>query len=166
MTRTLTLAIAAVLALLPAARASATPSDCEAARCVVQTQVNEQCPCDPSTNHGQYVSCVAHVVKQLSKNGTIPTNCKGKVTRCAARSTCGKSGFITCTPTCNIVPPATTGTCANDPMVPCTSNSDCGACHTRRATTCPSGTTAGSGTCCAACASPSGAFLDLRAADF
>ena len=160
-----TMAIAALLAVVRAAPA-ASPSDCEAARCAVQQAIAQNCPCTTATNHGQYVSCVAHQVKKLQANGSIPTNCKGKVTRCAARSTCGKSGFITCTPTCNIIPPATTGTCANDPTVMCTSNSDCGTCHTRRATSCPSGTTAGSGTCCAACASPSGAFLDFPAADF
>jgi hypothetical protein len=128
---------------------------CEAARCSTQAAIDAACPCATATNHGRHVSCVAHVVKQLSKNGTVPTNCRGKIMRCAAKSTCGKALMVTCTPTCNIAPTGA-GTCVNDPTVPCTSNGDCGVCHTRSAGTCPPGTTEGSGTCCAACASPSG----------
>ena len=49
--------------------------DCEAARCAVQEALNTDCPCDAATNHGRHVSCVAHVLKRLSKDGTIPTTC-------------------------------------------------------------------------------------------
>src|ERR1043166_6711119 len=53
------------------------------------------CSCDG--NHGRYVSCVARAVNDLVRNHGFPTNCKGAVTRCAARSTCGKKdGFVTC----------------------------------------------------------------------
>jgi len=145
---------ASVMLLATPAMRAAAQVDCETARCTFDQAVNSQCSCTGASNHGKYVSCVAHLVKDLTSCGLIPTNCKGKVTRCAARSTCGKTGFVTCTPTCTIVPPATTGTCANDPTVTCTSNSDCGTCHTRRTATCPSGTTAGSGSCCPTCAPP------------
>src|SRR5215472_10623830 len=128
--------------------------DCETARCTFDQAVNSQCSCSGSSNHGRYVSCVAHITKALASCGLLPTNCKGKVTRCAARSTCGKSGFSTCTPTCIIVTPGTPGTCSNDPTVSCTTNADCGMCHTRRDGTCPTGTTAGTGSCCPTCTPP------------
>src|SRR5262249_61959422 len=51
-----------------------------------------------STNHGQYVSCVAGVAKSLSSgtNPPLPKNCKGAVKKCAAHSACGKTGAVTC----------------------------------------------------------------------
>src|SRR5262245_12086922 len=84
-------------------QAAAAPPDCEAARCAVQSDLAE-CPCDlgvpggtaAATNHGHYVSCVAHAVNGLAKDKTIPNNCKGKIRRCAARSTCGKPGAVVC----------------------------------------------------------------------
>src|SRR5262249_54014088 len=62
----------------------------------VRAQIASTCICSSSTNHGRYVSCVAHAVRDAVANG-LRTNCKGTVTRCAARSTCGKkTGFVTC----------------------------------------------------------------------
>src|SRR5215470_7174057 len=133
--KTAILFASAMLLAVATTRASA-QVDCETARCTFDQAVNSKCSCTGASNHGQYVSCVAHVVKDLTSCGLLPTNCKGKVTRCAARSTCGKSGFSTCTPTCIIVPPATAGTCSNDPTVSCTADADCGMCHTRREGTC------------------------------
>jgi hypothetical protein len=105
--------------------------DCEPARCAVQATVDQECPClgvptgTTAANHGQHVSCVAHAVNKLAKSGTIPKNCKGKVTKCAAKSICGKDGFVTCNipllGTCD----TTTGTCADNAMVTCTSDADC-----------------------------------------
>src|SRR5436190_16135151 len=61
----------------------------------VRATINSECTC--TGNHGQYVSCVAHHVRDAVRNGDIDGTCKGAVTRCAARSTCGKkSGFVTC----------------------------------------------------------------------
>ena len=71
----------------------------------VRAQIATTCVCNdpnnPAANHGRYVSCVAHAVRDAVKpppdGSGLPTNCKGAVTRCAARSTCGKkSGFVTC----------------------------------------------------------------------
>jgi len=129
---------------MPAARSSADPPDCEAARCSVQSSVDACCA--NAKNHGQFVSCVAHAVKAAG----VPTNCKGKVVRCAARSTCGKEGFSTCTPTCD----TTTGFCVDDPTLACTTNTDCGRCHLRPAGTCPPNTTESTGSCCPTCAPP------------
>ena len=54
--------------------------------------------CSNASNHGAYVSCVAGVANQLSSgtNPTLPKNCKGAVKKCAAHSTCGKPGQVTC----------------------------------------------------------------------
>ncbi len=86
------------------------------------------------------------------------------VTRCAARSTCGKPGFATC---CF----ASAGTCTNglcqDRTTPCTDSSTCPIvikCHIKSspAECSMAGGSPGSGSCCdAVCSvSPSGAFLD------
>src|ERR1051326_1296965 len=82
-------------------------------------------PC--TGNHGQYVSCVARGANDAVRNHELDVNCKGKVTRCAARSTCGKKeGFVTCT-ICN---PGTftvvdgSGTC-DDGTTTCVDSSTC-----------------------------------------
>ena len=124
MTRLMILATAIAIGF-PTLGAAARP-DCEPARCAVQLAIAAECTCETATNHGRYVSCVAHVVKRFSDQGLIPTNCKGKVTRCAAHSTCGKPGFVTClipTDTCDL----TTGFCVDDPTIPCLTDVDCGA---------------------------------------
>jgi hypothetical protein len=118
----------AILLSLGAQRVLATV-DCEPARCAVQADL-AACPCD-SANHGRYVSCVAHAVNNLSRLDPemLPRNCKGKVTRCAARSTCGKPGFVVCnipTDTCD----AATSTCVKsglscDPTNPLSCGSKC-----------------------------------------
>ena len=68
-------------------------------------QVRTDCPCDhsnpPTTNHGQYVKCAAGVAAtraalDSSDPNFLPKTCKGAVKKCAAHSTCGKPGFVTC----------------------------------------------------------------------
>jgi len=46
--------------------------------------------CECTGNHGQHVSCVAHKVNDAVRSGLLDVNCKGKVVRCGARSTCGR----------------------------------------------------------------------------
>ena len=110
------------------AQTVAAPS-CEDFRCEFQARLDQDCPCDAQSNHGQYVSCVAHIVNALVAEG-LPTSCKGKLTKCAARSVCGKQAqdFSTCTTfvygTC-VLGDSATGTCDNDPAVACTVNTDC-----------------------------------------
>lgn len=115
-----------------------------------------------TNNHGHFVSCVAHKVKDAVDDGLIATNCKGKVVRCGARSTCGhKEGFVTCA-ICDPGTCSTEGFC-DDGTTPCTDSSECPGvvrrCSTKsdasRCVAPPSsapGTTAvvGSGSCCAA----------------
>jgi len=158
--------LAAGLLALPAANAAALDVDCEAARCAVQDALNQQCPCDAATNHGKHVSCVAHVLKQLSRAGSIPTNCKGKVQRCAARSICGKPGVVTCQIPTEFGTCATACTadplamCCQDATTACTVDTDCvlaSKCKVKAsAERCQAagGTVGTSSTCCADCAPP------------
>src|SRR5262245_37215795 len=62
-----------------------------------RTAAEQTCgPCSAATNHGTYVSCVAGVANTRANDGLLPQNCKGKVKKCAAKSNCGKPGFVTC----------------------------------------------------------------------
>ena len=161
----LLIAACVALGLSSTARAQETALTCEDYRCQFQQRLLDECNCSSAGNHGRYVSCVAHLIKSLVDEG-MPVNCKGKLQRCAARSVCGKQdrGFQTCTTfeysTCNIDPILLTGTCANDPLIACTTNTDCVISQrckiTRHAESC-----AGAGqflnlspTCCSNCVAP------------
>src|SRR2546428_178217 len=61
-----------------------------------RTQVASDCDCAGAPNHGTFVSCAAGVAKQRADNGQLRNECKGAVKKCAAHSTCGKPGFVTC----------------------------------------------------------------------
>ena len=113
-------------------------------------------PCASATDHGQYVSCVAGVANQRVQNGQLPANCKGKVKKCAAKSNCGKPGFVTCCVT-------------SAKGVKCKLKSSATKCTDK------GGTVNANPSCCSftqpittdACnASPSGAFVDATAAAF
>jgi len=149
------------------AAAGGSPADCEAARCAVQAAINQNCSCTAATNHGQYVSCVAHQVNALARSGAVPKDCKGKVTRCAAKSVCGKSGFVTCEiPKLGTCDP-TTNTCVENPAIACVGGvcTLATSCHIKSSAalcTARGGTVGTSPTCCAACvSSPSAAFCAL-----
>jgi hypothetical protein len=59
-------------------------------------QVADDCECATAETHGAYVSCAAGVVNARVLAGSLRPQCKGSVRRCAARSTCGKPGFVAC----------------------------------------------------------------------
>ena len=140
-----------------------TPVDCEAVRCSLQNEINA-CAANPK-NHGQCVSCVAHALHQAN----IPQQCRGKVVRCTAHSTCGKPAFETCQTQSAGTCDTTTGTCTdgtlNSTLTACTQDSDCIVtdCKIMRSfhgNTTPTpgadqctlaGGTPGTGSCCAAC---------------
>jgi len=108
--------------------AQPTAPDCEAERCAAQSFIAQNCPsCADASNHGRYVSCVAHQVK-----AHVSPRCRGKAVRCAARSTCGKPGFVTCnipTDTCDLSA-GTPGHCVDNPNQMCSTDFDCGTrCH-------------------------------------
>jgi hypothetical protein len=87
--------VASAVVLAGAAGASARCTD-DAAVAAARAAVAAQCPCDGFPNHGQYVRCARGVANDLADAGLLPRNCKGAVVSCAARSTCGKPGFVTC----------------------------------------------------------------------
>ena len=63
-----------------------------------RAQIAQDCDCAGAASHGEYVSCAVGVVNDRAKAEPqlLPTYCKGFVKRCAARSTCGKPGFVAC----------------------------------------------------------------------
>jgi hypothetical protein len=124
----------------------------------VRAAVDAECPCagvddgsggvTPWKNHGKYVRCVAHAVRDETRAAGIKRRCVRGAVPCAAQSACGKRGAVPCvTPV-----PATcvSGTCSNDPARLCAvvDPDDCT----------DGGGTVRSDSCCFG--SPSGAFLD------
>src|SRR6266566_510138 len=110
--------------------------------------------CSTAKSHGEYVSCVAHQAKAAVKAGTLPKQCKGTVVKCAAKSTCGKPGFVTCcrttkqgNPACAITPRAARCTAPKHGAACVGSVPSCcdvcaeGACATNATTTTTSATT-------------------------
>lgn len=86
------LTLISVVRFVPTARAAcdrngADAGDIATARAAVATN----CSC-AGASHGVYVSCAA----QQAKATLVNHDCLGQVTRCAARSTCGRPGFVTC----------------------------------------------------------------------
>ena len=134
------------------------------AAAAIEAAVEAQCNCLGAANHGAFVRCATRLARAAVKAGTLSKDCKRAVKDCAARSTCGKPGFVTC---CFANP----GTCTNglcqDGVTACTTAANCPSvtkCHIKsNAGACSTaGGSPGSGSCCdAMCsASPSGAFLN------
>ncbi len=90
--------------------------------------------CTTAPNHGAYVSCIAHAANDLAKGGTLPNSCRGAVKKCAARSACGKPGFVTC--------------CITNPHNGTTR------CKIKNGAAACSGTAGVCGSCCDACPAP------------
>lgn len=61
-----------------------------------RARIEAECNCDGAANHGGYVRCAAHLAKDAVKAGTLSRSEAHLVKRCAARSTCGKRGFVAC----------------------------------------------------------------------
>jgi hypothetical protein len=79
----------------------------------------DRCPCDDTTTHGEHVRCVAREIADDDLLG----NCRGRVKRCAARSTCGKrTGFVTC---CLARPGWCRADLCQDGATPCSGAADC-----------------------------------------
>jgi hypothetical protein len=103
-------------------------------------QVASDCDCAALT-HGAYVSCALHVARERARAGTLPRQCTGTVARCAARSTCGRPGSVTCCgenqhgATCRIAPSASS--CRAHGGTP----GECASCCDTCATTCSTTTT-------------------------
>jgi hypothetical protein len=155
------LGVGLVLASAPVAFANCAKDDPDGSKTLAARQeANSMCPCASATSHGAYVSCVAGVANMLSSgtNPSLPKTCKGAVKKCAAHSTCGRPGAVTCCLT-NATTAATSCKikssqqhCLDKQGMPGTTCSSC-------CDACPS---PGSGPSC----SPSGAFLDIPAGNF
>ena len=130
--------------LLPMGGMAAAKCHSEQSVADARGQVETNCSCAEATSHGDFVSCAAGVAKNAEG---LPKNCRGAVKRCAARSTCGKPGFVVC----------------------CFSRHSKTKCKVTRAALCEaSGVPSACTSVCDAdgdetgpsCASPAGAFLD------
>src|SRR5574337_2055869 len=75
--------------------ASAKQCSDDAAVATAREAVAVSCPCDSFKNHGQYMKCVTDTVNALG-SANLPNECRGEVVSCAAHSTCGKQGAVTC----------------------------------------------------------------------
>ena len=88
-----------LLASAPVAFANCAKDDPTGSKVLAaRQQASSTCSCATATNHGTYVQCVAGVADMLSSgtNPSLPKSCKGAVKKCAAHSTCGKPGTVTC----------------------------------------------------------------------
>lgn len=132
------------------ARCGDDPGDA-AAVAATRAQVTATCPCDGFPNHGQYVKCARGVANDLADANALPKSCKGAVVSCAARSTCGKPGFVTC---CRTDKNGNTKCSTKKDATKCTAPKGGTACVGTQSSCCDACTTSG----CAG--SPSGAFLD------
>ena len=155
--RALNLSMIGIAALgLVARGAAAAPCTDAAAVTTARAAAEAACAeqgkgCANAPNHGQYVSCIS---QQLNDDTSLPKECRGAAKKCAAKSTCGKPGFVTCCRTKT----RSDGT----PVTKCTIKRDAAHCTApKNGTACP-GTES---SCCDACltadctGSPSGAFL-------
>jgi hypothetical protein len=149
-------ALVAALALLLGSSAShakcnptAEPDKTDIAN--ARAAVAANCDCAGAPNHGTFVKCAGQQADATLTN----KSCKGEVKKCAAKSTCGKPGFVSC---CKLTAKGKV-TCAPKP--------DASKCKAPKGGEACASTIA---SCCDACVatnhppcSPSGAFLDERA---
>src|SRR6266403_6148694 len=137
----------------------------------VRAMADTECDCSSATSHSDYVNCVDGVVDAAVANGSLRPECEGSVVSCAAQSSCGRPGAVTCCrtnstgqTTCSIksnaafckAPPGGTACVGSVPS--CCDACGRGGCATgSTTTTVPSATTT---TTTTLPGSPSGAFLD------
>jgi hypothetical protein len=131
------------------------PGD-DAAVAAARAQVATDCSCAGSPTHGAYVACAATVARDRAQSDPplLPKNCRGAVVKCAAKSTCGKPGFVTC---CRTSSKGTTKCSTKSDAALCKVPKNGSACVSSLSSCCDACTETG-------CASPSGAFLDGPAA--
>ena len=159
---TLLVALAAPTPIL--ARCGDNPTDA-AKIAATRATIANSCDCSDATPHGHYVRCAASIARADIVAGRLPRDCKGAVVRCAAHSTCGKRGFVTCCRThaagivsCElkrksalcVAPPGETACVGTVPSC-CDACSGQGCATTSTTTTATATTTTTSGTCPAVC---------------
>src|SRR5262249_39653723 len=62
----------------------------------VRAAVDDQCDCTGARNHGKYVSCVTRVANRAVRKGDLNGACVRQIVSCAARSACGRDGYVAC----------------------------------------------------------------------
>ena len=142
---------------------------CDGASSLIGAFVDETCPCagvDDGAggtiawkNHGQYVRCVAHAVRDAAHSLGVKRRCVRRLVPCAAHSSCGrKTDLVACT--APVSGACAGGTCGDDPALPCASDADCPTreCSEQSPEDCTAAGGTATGSCCFA--SPSGAFVD------
>ena len=145
-----TAALVTALLALPArsdARCDAAGADA-ADVAAARKAVADNCDCASAENHGAYVSCASTQAKATLTN----TSCRGAVVKCAAKSTCGKPGFVTC---CRTKANGVTKCSTKSGVDRCSPPKDGSACVGSFSSCCDACTASG----CAP-ASPSGAFVE------
>ena len=90
-----TLAVLTVL-LLPAGTIVHAACSDPAAAVAVRDAAITQCGCETAASHGAFVRCVVAFTRNAVLAHQLPSNCRGDVKRCAARSTCGRAGAVAC----------------------------------------------------------------------
>jgi hypothetical protein len=145
-------ALTLVVAVSATAHAKCGDDPADAAKvAAARAQIETDCSCDGFPNHGQYVKCARGVANARATSGELPRSCKGAVVSCAARSTCGKPGFVTC---CRTDVKGKTKCSTKKDATKCTPPKNGSACVGTLASCCDACTESG----CAG--SPSCAFLD------
>src|SRR5207244_6854639 len=71
------------------------PGD-EEAVAATRAAADDACDCSSATSHARYVNCVAGVTNQAVSDGSLREECAEVVVGCAAQSTCGRAGAVTC----------------------------------------------------------------------
>jgi len=64
-----------------------------AAVAAARSALDSACPCATATAHGAYMSCARG---SLAMQSGLRGECRAALTRCAAKSTCGRAGAVTC----------------------------------------------------------------------
>lgn len=128
-----------------------------ALRAAARQDVKDNCNCATAENHGAYVKCSAG---RVNANTSLPKSCRGAVKKCAAKSNCGKPGFIIC---CKKNSSGKTTCAAKKDCDHCVAPSGGSKCCSANSSCCCQSGASFTGTCddtpACSCASPSGAFL-------
>ena len=80
---------------LARARCGDDPGDAQAVA-DARAQVDADCDCAGAPSHRDYVRCALGVARTRADAGQLRSQCRSAVKRCAAKSTCGKPGAVTC----------------------------------------------------------------------
>ena len=113
------------------ARCGDDPGDAQAVA-DARTQVDSDCDCAGAASHRDYVRCAIGVARTRADAGQLRSQCRSAVKRCAAKSTCGTPGAVSCC-------------IERNGSFRCLIRRDAGSCAGR------GGTTGADGSCCDTC---------------